>query len=150
MVDWSLWKHSLAHCSCYCGPLGKQGTHYTLQLLMGGLFKSKKLYITVAGPLKVRYLHIAIGVWGLFDSIVVAHCSCCWCPLWKQGTCILKLLLGLLWKQRCLNITIAVEGLFENKVLTHDNCCWGPLWKQGIIHYNCCWGPLRKQGTHTL
>jgi len=63
--------------------------------------------------------------WGPFDSIVLAHYNCCWWPLWKQGTCTLKLLLWAPLKSRYLNIEIAVGGPFESKALTHYNCCWG-------------------------
>jgi len=30
-----------------------------------------------------------IAVWVPFESILLAHYSCCWWPLWKQGTCTL-------------------------------------------------------------
>jgi len=36
--------------------------------------------------LKGRYLHNTVLIGGPFDSIVLAHYSCCWWPLWKQST----------------------------------------------------------------
>jgi len=62
---------------------------------------------------KGRYLHITVDVGGHFESILLAHYSCCWWPLWKQGTCTLQFLLGAPLKARYLNITIAVGGPFE-------------------------------------
>jgi len=79
--------------------------------------------------LKGRYLHITVAVGSPFDSIVLARCSCCWWPLWKQGTYTLKLLLGTPLKARCLHFTIAVGGPFETKVLVHYSCCLGLFWK---------------------
>jgi len=32
--------------------------------------------------------------WGRFERTVPTYYSCCWWPLWKQGTSTLKLLLG--------------------------------------------------------
>ena len=74
-------------------------------LFIGGggrvALKGRYLHITVAvgGPLKARFLHITIAVLVPFESILLAHCSCFWWPLWKQGTCILRLLLWPLWNQ---------------------------------------------------
>jgi len=52
-------------------------------------------------------------------SSLLTHYSCCWWPLWKQGTYTIKLLLGALLKARCLHITNAVGDPFESMVFTH-------------------------------
>ena len=113
-------------------------------------------------------------------SSLLTHYSCCWWPLWKQGTYTIKLLLGPFWKQGAytlhmllgtplkawyLHIKIAVRGLFESKryyitvtvgvpfeskVRTHYNCCWGPLWKYVADILKLFLGTLWKQSTYTL
>jgi len=97
--------------------------------------------------LKGRYLHITVVIGGPFDSIVLAHYSCCLGPLWKHitctlqlllvatlkarySTCTLKLLLGATLKTRYLHITIAVGGPLKARYL-HIKVAVGALWKQG-------------------
>ena len=126
---------TVTHCSCFWGPLWKQGT-YTLQLPFGF-------------PLKARYLRITIAIGNTPK---------------KQSTYTLQLLLGALLKATYLHnyscylgpfeskvlrlhITITVGSPVESKVLTHCNCCWEPLWKQHrpLTHYNWCWGPFESK-----
>jgi len=106
----------LAHLMLMSGPLWKHST-CTLQLLLGATLKERYLHITVAvgGPFRARYLHNTIAVGGPFESIVLAYYSCCWWPLWKQGTYALKLLLWAPLKARYVQITIAVGNHFESK-----------------------------------
>ena len=114
--------------------LCKDGT-YTLQLLFGA-------------PLTAWYLHITIAVWVTSECILLAHYSCCWWPLWKQGTCT-WLLLGAPLKARHSHIKVAVGVSCERKVLKHYNCCWGPLWKQDALTLQLLLvAPLQAQYLH--
>jgi len=74
-------------------------------------------------------------------SSLLTHYSCCWWPLWKQGTYTLQLLLVVHLKVWYLHIKIAVRGLFESKALTHYSCCWGPFESRVRAHYSFFWGP---------
>jgi len=82
-----LWKHGILHCNCCWKRLCKLST-CTFQWLLVTTLKARYLHFKAAGgvPLKARYLHITIAVGGLFEGKVVAYYSCCWVPLWKQGT----------------------------------------------------------------
>jgi len=90
----------LTHYSCCWRPLWKQST-CTLQLALMGISKSEYLHITIAvegafnssvfmhysgcggAPSKYRS-----SCGGPFKSRVLAHCRCCWGPLWKKSTCL--------------------------------------------------------------
>ena len=92
-----------------------------------------------------------------FESRVLTHYSCCWWPLWKQGTYKLQLLLAASLKARnftlhlllggpmrarYLHITIAVGVSFESMVgYLHIKVAVGyPFESKVVTHYNCCWG----------
>jgi len=121
------------------GPLWKYSTN-TLQLLLGD-------------PFKGRYLHSTIAVCVPFESIVLAHNTCCWWPLWKQGPYTLQLLFGAPLEAQYLHIAVLTGGPFESKVLTHYGCCWGPLWKQStytLVSFRGTFNEVVKQSTYTF
>jgi len=120
-----VWSFSLfAHWRCWwmVGPLWKWGeVTYTLKLLFGPLSKNS-----------------------------TCTYSCCWWPLWKQGTYMLHLLFGAPLKATYLHITTAVGSLLESKKFYITVAVGGPFERIVPTHYNCCLGPLWKQGTYTL
>jgi len=64
-------------------------------------------------------LHIPLAVGDPFESMILTHYSCCWWPLWKQGTYTLLLLVGGIFECKEFYITVAVGGTFKSRVLTH-------------------------------
>jgi len=64
-----------------------------------------------------------ISVRGPSEKKVLTHYTCFWCPLWKQGTYTLQMILGIPLK---------------NKVLTHYTCCWGPFESRLPSNCSCC------------
>jgi len=111
--------------------------------------------------LKGRYLHIAVAVWGPFDSIVLAHYNCCLGSLWKYITCTLQLLLVAALQARYLHIKVATGAPLKAGHLHISMLLVAPMKaryshikvavggpcinKVGLLkHYNCCWGPLWK------
>jgi len=64
----------LTHCNCCLGHLWNHST-CTLQFLLVGPLKARYLHIAivVGGPLKARYLNITVAVGGPFGSRVLTH-----------------------------------------------------------------------------
>ena len=127
---------------------------------VSSLFQRKDFYITVA-------------VWGPFASIILAHHSCCWWRLWKQGNFTLVAFGGLLraryWqyittvvggpaKARCLHMTVAAGARLKAEYLHSAQFLLGdPSMKFNLsnasrvsTHLIGCWGPLWKQITFKL
>jgi len=71
------------------GPLWKYRT-YTLQMMLGFPLKARHIHITVAVGGTFESKIILHQSWCLgpfdFESVVLAHYSCCWESLWEQGT----------------------------------------------------------------
>ena len=122
----------------------------------------------LGSPLKARYLHITIAVWGTCGSIVLVHCSSSRWPLWKQGTYALQLLLGARLKQGTYILRLLLGAPLKVEYL-HNSFFQGPLQRSFKAEYlhnsvvlggpfesrlpsncSCCWGPLWKQSTYRL
>ena len=90
-------KVTYLHIAIALGGLFESKEFY-VAVAVGGLLKARDFtfHLLLLAPLKARYLHIKVGVEGLFESkefhitiavwdpfesIVLAHYSCCWWPL---------------------------------------------------------------------
>jgi len=82
---------------------------------------------------KARYLHSTVAVWGLFESKILTHYTCCWGPLWKLSTYTLQFLLG------------APSMKFNSRVHAYFSCCWGPFESKVPAHYNFCREPFESK-----
>ena len=76
--------------------------------------------------------------------------SRCWWPLWKQGTCTIRIAAGGPFESKEFYFTVAAGGPCKSKVVAHYNFCWGRCESKLLTHYICWWGPLWKQSTYTL
>jgi len=87
---------------------------------------------------------------GPFQSIVLAHYTFCWWPLWKQGTYTLQFLFGAPLKARYLHIIIAVVSLFESKEFYITIAIGAPL-KTSYLHITIAVGsPVKIRCLHII
>jgi len=84
----------LTHYNCCWDLFESIASNFTLQLLLGPLWKQSTYYSIFQGPLqrslKAKYLHVSLALGSPFESRLPS--SCCWGPLWKQSTCKLQFL----------------------------------------------------------
>jgi len=107
-----------------------------LEMVVGPLWKysTNTLHLLLGGPLKSRYLHITVAVWGTCGIIVLGHCSSCWWPLWKQGACTLQLFLGVRLKQGTYTLRLLLGALLKADYL-HISFVQGPLQRSFKAEY---------------